>query len=183
MVTIAEQARHDDDRLIGRAFELADQIHSHQMYGAAPYRKHIDEAYALATSAGLSLSARVAAVLHDTIEDTEEDPAALAVEIAREFGEEVFGYVWACTGEGANRAQRQASIRRKLAGNPSAIAVKLCDRILNIESCLSSNDIRRLKMYMSEVAAYDVVFSLAIEPLRERYQKAVEAGRAHLSAG
>lgn len=83
-----------------------------------------------------------AAWLHDVLEDTD----ATGLEIEREFGELVFGYVVHLTdtyispGYG-NRAQRKAMERTRLSNVPAEVkTIKLADLIHNSESIMKYDE-------------------------------------------
>jgi hypothetical protein len=64
----------------------------------------------------------------------------------------VEGLVWAVTGKGQNRAERNASMYEKVRVLPAAATLKLGDRIANVESSLSVAG--KLEMYRSEHAGF-----------------------------
>ncbi|BAW07940.1 hypothetical protein NSK11_contig00135-0011 [Nocardia seriolae] len=72
----------------------------------------------------------VAAWLHDVLEDT----AVTKDELEAEFGAKVTDLVWAVTGIGASRKERNADIYRKIALHPPAVVLELADRIANVEA-------------------------------------------------
>lgn len=91
----------------------------------------------------------LAAWLHDTVEDT----AVTVEQLEQEFGARVAALVWAVTGIGANRKERNAAAYAKMAALPDAVTVKLADRIANSEAS-ARNSPRLLAMYREELAGF-----------------------------
>ena len=114
-----------------RARDYATLKHEGQRYGDRPYTVHLIAVHQVAIDFGADLPVRVAAWLHDVIEDTDADRA----ELEAMFGDEVAALVWAVTGEGSTRAERVASMHRKVAdAGALAAQLKLADRIANVEA-------------------------------------------------
>lgn len=89
-----------------------------------------------------------AAYLHDSIEDT----AATYEEIVLLFGEEIADIVSRVTDKpGKNRLERHLNTYYILRRNPSAIKVKLADRISNMSRSLG---LEYEKMYAKEYIAF-----------------------------
>ncbi len=125
-----------------RARAFAVDAHGDQKYGDESYVAHLDEvAWILA---GIGSDKIAEAYLHDVVEDTK----VVKDELAREFGESTAAIVDACTGEGKNRRERNASILAKLLRLPEAIPVKLADRLANMRRSLT--DRAKGKMYAGE---------------------------------
>lgn len=121
---------------------LALVAHADQKYGDLPYYVHLDEVAAILRGIGSDLVPE--AYLHDVLEDTEVERDDLAAQ----FGEQTAAIVYACTGEGRNRRERNASIEAKLLQLPSAIPVKLADRLANMTRSVSNQE--KGKMYADE---------------------------------
>lgn len=121
--------------------ELATQHHAGQMYGNQPYPVHLQTVEQILVDFGYdSVEWRIAAWFHDALEDTKLKPQ----ELLDLYGWHVFRLVWAVTGEGRNRAERQQSIRDKVRCYPLAAILKVADRIANCESG------GKLQMYRDE---------------------------------
>lgn len=142
-----------------RAFLFAARAHVDQRYGAAPYTDHLVDVARTIVEFGFSpydpstvKRARhqrlcIAALLHDTIEDTNVGHE----EIAAEFGQETADIVLAVTNEaGKNRKERFAKTYPKIRDNPDSIIVKLADRISNGRSCQKQKKPGLFKMYQKE---------------------------------
>jgi GTP pyrophosphokinase len=116
-----------------------------------PYVTHPLEVAGLVTDLGGSTAMVQAAILHDTVEDTDRTLA----DVTRHFGAEVAGLVDGCTKVAvvhpdADRAQRHAANLRKLfvamAADPRVVVVKLCDRLHNLRTiaALPADKARRI---------------------------------------
>ena len=121
-------------------------------YGYEPFTFHfvpmVRHAKELADKLGGDKEVIVlAAWLHDIIEDT----SITFQEVFYEFGRHVARIVFACTDEpGKNRRERHERTYPKLmAAGRDAIAVKLADRIANMEHSLQYNH-GMFKMYQKE---------------------------------
>ena len=138
--------------MFARATNYAHEKHKEQEYDGHPYSFHIKEVLFLAIRYELNFSQILAAILHDTLEDTD----ATWSDLAEQFGETVADLVDLVTDEpGRTRRERKFANIKKLGGHPEAIAVKLCDRIANIEYNMSSLNMGKLNMYLDE----DYLFS------------------------
>ena len=122
--------------------------HGAQTYGRRPYVVHLDHvARVLRTFDFPHDVLRQAAYLHDVVEDTE----TTLEEVQVVFGDEVAALVAAVTNEpGRNRKERAAATYPKIrAAGSLAVALKLCDRIANVEECLRTRD-HKFDMYRKE---------------------------------
>lgn len=130
--------------LVGKARQFAIEAHDGQTYGPYPYYFHLDQVFRLLLQAGRSGPILPAAFLHDVLEDT----SATVAQVRDLFGVEVFELVWAVTGIGANRRERNADIYRKLALLPPARDLKLADRLANLSCSDQKPGLRQ--MYLRE---------------------------------
>lgn len=139
------------EELYERARKFAAERHASQMYGDQPYIVHLEAVREVLRWAGYEdgHSLSIAAWLHDVVEDTE----TTIDEIRALFGENVADLVWAVTGVGANRTERNASMYEKCRRCPRAVYLKLADRIANVEAA-RANDPPKLKMYQKEMFAF-----------------------------
>ncbi|MFF0633718.1 HD domain-containing protein [Nocardia sp. NPDC004151] len=135
----------DDIEEAARCFARA--AHGGQTYGGAPYSVHLAAVRDVLDDFGFSGDLGVAAWLHDVLEDT----AATGAELEGAFGVGVAELVWAVTGIGGTREERNEDIYAKIAGCPSAVILKLADRIANVEASVGT---RWFAMYASEQQAF-----------------------------
>lgn len=148
----------------------AAQKHEGQRYGHHPYTVHLAAVREILRWAGFDDDhpLAVAAWLHDTIEDTD----ATRDEIASLFGAEVAELVWAVTGVGKNRKERNANAYTKLRAHPPAVVLKLADRIANVEA--SADVPEKLAMYRKEWPAFrDALQGHGMPMLWERLRTAL----------
>ncbi|WP_254510847.1 HD domain-containing protein [Anatilimnocola floriformis] len=141
-----------------RAKAFAEERHADQRYGSEPYVTHLAAVRAVLSSFAITGPVCVAAWLHDVLEDT---PTSRE-ELETEFGPEVTALVWAVTGVGKNRKERNASAYEKIRALPAAATLKLADRIANVEASRSAPD--KLKMYRSEAANFEAALGALGEP-------------------
>lgn len=122
------------------------QAHGNQTYDEIfPYKKHLDDVVDVLKRFGFTGKYIVAGYLHDIIEDT----ALSYNKVKRVFGLEVAEMVYCVTDElGRNREEKKAKTLPKTASNPSAIILKLADRIANIEHG------GKIDMYKKEYAQF-----------------------------
>lgn len=149
---------------------FAQHHHAAQHYGDQPYITHLEQVRAVLADFGYDGPLGVAAWLHDTIEDT----GVTREEIAVRFGDEVAALVWAVTGEGATRHERNQSAYAKIRAYPPAAILKLADRIANVEASRTRPD--KLQMYQREHAAFaEALHGLGDERMWRRLSGAFEA--------
>ncbi len=119
-----------------RALMVAEKAHSNQTYDIYPYMYHIRQVMKIAEELGYDESIIVAAILHDTLEDTELSYN----DIKKAFGEEVAEIVYCVTDElGRDRNERKEKTYPKIQSNWKATVVKICDRIANVKQSMDYN--------------------------------------------
>jgi len=126
------------------ARRFAEAAHKDQRYGDAPYVTHLVAVRRVLADFDHAGALAIAAWLHDTVEDT----GVTREEIETRFGAEVAGLVWAVTGVGANRKERNADAYAKIQAHPPAAILKLADRIANVEASRAVP--KKLEMYRAE---------------------------------
>jgi len=134
------------------AFAIA--AHGDQLYDGEPYRVHLAAVVRVLNDFGYVGAYEAAGWLHDVVEDTDVGLA----EIVDRFGPDVARMVDAVTGLGATRAERNARIYVGIAQEPEAAAVKLADRIANVEAAAAGST--HAARYLREADA----FAAAIRP-------------------
>jgi (p)ppGpp synthase/HD superfamily hydrolase len=151
---------------IYEARDFAIKAHGDQKYGGDPYGVHLFHVAGIIQDFGFPNAYRKAAFLHDVLEDT----AATSDQILDLFGEEVLSLVYACTGEGETRADRNASIYRKIVEYPTAAPVKLADRIANVEA--ATPGCPHWQRYKTEMDAFRAVIRPHVpEEMWERLER------------
>lgn len=105
--------------------DFAVRAHGDQRYGAEPYAVHLREVMAGCTRLGFHADLfQMAAALHDVLEDTDVDAAALA----RRFGPQVAKVV-----AELSHARGVETVDYLAAMSDAAFKVKLADRLANVE--------------------------------------------------
>lgn len=114
--------------LVQFAREYAIEHHQQQMYGDKPYVFHLDQVYDITVRFELGLEYQIAAYLHDIIEDTN----ITKNEVENKFGVHISEMVFAVSGFGANRKERQQDIKIKMVAYQPSINLKMADRLANM---------------------------------------------------
>lgn len=125
------------------ARRFAIRAHKDQKYSTEfPYAFHLQQVENILMTFGIyDEDMRIAAWLHDTLEDTE----VTYEEIETYFGSNVTALVSAVTEpKGGNRAWRHQQTYPRIASIPQAITLKLADRLANVEAS------GKLEMYRKE---------------------------------
>lgn len=130
-----------DTLLIARSWKFACDRHSHQRRkGEAqePYVNHLAEVAELVATAteGKDVNLIVAAVLHDTVEDTDTLPS----EIAAEFNDDVAGLVAEATDDKSLEKSERKRLQVVNAAKKTdrAKLLKLADKTSNLRSIANS---------------------------------------------
>lgn len=138
------------------AFAIA--AHGDQRYDGEPYRVHLAAVVRVLNDFGYVGAYEAAGWLHDVVEDT----GVSLVEIADRFGPDVARMVDAVTGLGATRAERNARIYAGIAQTPEAAAVKVADRIANVEAARDGSE--HGARYLREAEAFAAVVRPYVPP-------------------
>ena len=168
------------------AKEFAAKAHAGQTYGdGQPYTVHLEAVVQVAKSQCIadqfSLAGEIiiAAWLHDVVEDT----AVTIEEVRAKFGYVVAQLVHAVTNEpGKNRIEKaERTLPKILVSGPQAVALKLCDRIANVEACINGQGNPKLfRMYFNEYTRFQELLDrqsdVANAALWDRLDRAVLDG-------
>lgn len=151
------------------ARSFAIDRHADQRYGSAPYEVHLAAVRAVLGDIGITGPLLSAAWLHDVLEDT----ATTKDEVASRFGAIVAELVWAVTGVGSDRKQRNLAVYEKLRALPDAVTLKLADRIANVEASVRSSP-EMLAKYRSEWPGFhEALTGLGHPALWDRLRRAL----------
>src|SRR6516225_7692133 len=151
--------RHADEDLLNRAYVFAMKAHGSQKRASGdPYFSHPLEVAAILTELKVDDATIVAAMLHDTIEDT----AVTREEIDKAFGEEIGGLVDGLTKLGkldfVTRHAQQAENFRKLllaiADDARVLLVKLADRLHNMRTLQFMPEAKRPRIAQDTLDIY-----------------------------
>lgn len=130
---------NDTENLIGKAFDIADKMHAGQLrQSGEEYITHPMNVAIILTELHADLPSLVAAILHDTLEDTSLTPEA----VKEKFGLEVLQLVQGVTK--LNKLQFKSSKEQQLentrkmllamANDIRVVLIKLADRLHNMRS-------------------------------------------------
>ena len=138
---------------------------------AEPYVNHLLEVANLVAEAGLDVDSIAAALLHDTVEDTDTS----AAELEAEFGTIVARLVLELTDDKSlpKAERKRLQVERAPHKSASAQAIKTADKISNLRSILASPpadwDQERKRQYFEFANAVVAGLSLAPESLRTEF--------------
>lgn len=174
----------DSVGIILKALRFSAEKHSDQRRRdskSSPYINHpIQVAETLWNVGGVRDDALlVAAILHDTIEDTDATPE----EIKREFGEEVLGLVLEVTDDKSlpKQVRKQLQIENAAKKSPKAKLLKLADKLCNVYDLIHSPpaswSLKRRQEYLlwSEKVVHGVRGSN--RELETRYDEVLKEGK------
>ena len=137
------------NKQIKEARDYAVIQHARQTYGIHNYEFHLDEVYQLVCEAGLNDNFKIAAYLHDILEDTQTTKE----ELRDKFNSEVAEMVYAVSGFGENRKSRTENIMQKLLDKTEYVDLKLADRIANMRNSQLNNP-KLYNMYLKELPLF-----------------------------
>ena len=158
--------------MIDSAIAFAALAHAGQVrkYTGEPYVVHPIEVMTLVHLHGGTEEMKVAAVLHDVLEDTAVSPR----EIERRFGSLVLSYAQGLTDplvEG-NRAKRKAAALEWLATQCAEVQTIKCADLISNTRTITQHDPKFAELYLVEKAALLEVLTLADPELRNKaYQQ------------
>lgn len=145
--------------MVRKAYEFSARAHEGQMRRSGePYVKHPVAVAGVLTSLKTDVTAVVAALLHDTLEDT----VATADELQREFGKEVVHLVDGVTKIGKitfkSSEEKQAENFRKMvlsmADDIRVVIIKLADRLHNMRTLEHLNEKKRQEIAQETLEIY-----------------------------
>lgn len=145
--------------IVRKAYEFSAKAHEGQMRRSGePYVKHPVAVAGVLTSLKTDVSAVVAGLLHDTLEDT----VATADELEREFGKEVVHLVDGVTKIGKitfkSSEEKQAENFRKMvlsmADDIRVVIIKLADRLHNMRTLEHLNEAKRQEIAQETLEIY-----------------------------
>lgn len=125
------------------AREFALRVHGDQRYssGTLPYYYHLKQTdkvvdrFLMEFPAGRTLTLKMAALLHDVLEDT---PATME-DLTREFGPEVADIVRKVTKvDEVNTKEYEAAYYAQVAENPLAVVIKIADKCANTKQTVKA---------------------------------------------
>ena len=133
------------------ARQYAIVAHGDQRYGEHPYVYHLDAVFKIAKEYKLNDTIKIAAYLHDVLEDT----AVNYEDLERTFDTQIARLVEAVTNEGT----KEDTYKKIKAHSTDAVVLKLCDRIANLEACEPGRDDRLINKYVNDWPSFRILQS------------------------
>lgn len=142
----------EDEVRVKNAEMLARHWHREQTYDLFPYAKHLQDVVATLKAFCITTpDLECAGWCHDALEDR----GISYSDIKSVLGQNVAEIVYAVTDElGRNRKEKKAKTYPKIIANPSALLVKLADRIANVEHGLRFGG-GKVQMYAKEQSDFE----------------------------
>ncbi|MBK6937884.1 MAG: bifunctional (p)ppGpp synthetase/guanosine-3',5'-bis(diphosphate) 3'-pyrophosphohydrolase [Chitinophagaceae bacterium] len=156
---VKSKLKPGDKNLIRTAFEMAAEAHkTMRRKSGEPYILHpIAVAKISVEEIGLGVRSTIAALLHDTVEDTDITPD----DVKREFGSEITKIVDGLTKisnvmdvNASQQAENFKKILLTLTDDPRVILIKLADRLHNMRTLDSMKREKQLKVSSETVYIY-----------------------------
>jgi GTP pyrophosphokinase len=146
--------------LVRAAYELAEKQHRGQVRASGePYFNHVVETALLVCQLKLDVPSVIAALLHDTLEDSDLTREVVTTKFGPEVADIVEGVTKLTRIEFESREEKQAENFRKMllamARDIRVILVKLCDRLHNMRTLgfQAENKQRRIAQETEEIYA------------------------------
>lgn len=148
----------EDEQLVERAYATAEKAHDgHKRYSGEPYMTHVAAVGLRLAEMGMGARTVAAALLHDTIEDTELKPE----DIERDFGAEILFLVEGVTKLSSVRYygtdRHNESLRKLFVATSQDIRVliiKLVDRLHNMMTLEHVPEEKRLRIARETLEIY-----------------------------
>lgn len=161
---------------IKKAYQIANEAHAGQKrLSGEPYIMHPLSVAIILASLGMDEASIIAAILHDTVEDTKMTNA----EVKREFGETIAELVEGVTKIGkvplqTKEEQQAENIRKMLIAmsrDIRVIIIKLADRLHNMRTLMFKPEQRRREIALETIEIYaPIAHRLGIRPIKEELE-------------
>ncbi len=173
---IGSECTDDEICHVKRAYQIAADAHEGQKrLSGEPYIMHPLSVALILASLGMDEASIVAAILHDTVEDT----SLTNEEVRKEFGETIAELVDGVTKIGkiplATKEEQQAENIRKMliamSRDIRVIIIKLADRIHNMRTLMFKPEHRRREIARETIEIYaPIAHRLGIRPVKEELE-------------
>ncbi len=161
---------------IRKAYKIADEAHKGQKrLSGEPYIMHPLNVALILASLGMDEASIVAAILHDTVEDT----SLTHEEVEKEFGTTIAELVEGVTKIGkvplqTKEEQQAENIRKMLIAmsrDIRVIIIKLADRLHNMRTLMFKQEQRRREIALETIEIYaPIAHRLGIRPIKEELE-------------
>lgn len=159
-----------------RAYEIASEAHAGQKrLSGEPYIMHPLNVALILASLGMDEASVIAAILHDTVEDTK----ITHEEVEKEFGQTIAELVEGVTKIGrvplqTKEEQQAENIRKMLIAmsrDIRVIIIKLADRLHNMRTLMFKPEQRRREIALETIEIYaPIAHRLGIRPIKEELE-------------
>lgn len=173
---IGSECTDDEICHVKKAYQIAADAHEGQKrLSGEPYIMHPLSVALILASLGMDEASIVAAILHDTVEDT----SLTNEEVKKEFGETIAELVDGVTKIGkiplATKEEQQAENIRKMliamSRDIRVIIIKLADRIHNMRTLAFKPEPRRREIARETIEIYaPIAHRLGIRPIKEELE-------------
>lgn len=161
---------------VRKAYQIANEAHEGQKrLSGEPYIMHPLSVAIILASLGMDEASIIAAILHDTVEDTKLTNA----EVKKEFGETIAELVEGVTKIGkvplqTKEEQQAENIRKMLIAmsrDIRVIIIKLADRLHNMRTLMFKPEQRRREIALETIEIYaPIAHRLGIRPIKEELE-------------
>ncbi|MBQ2848690.1 MAG: bifunctional (p)ppGpp synthetase/guanosine-3',5'-bis(diphosphate) 3'-pyrophosphohydrolase [Clostridia bacterium] len=161
---------------VKKAYQIANEAHEGQKrLSGEPYIMHPLSVAIILASLGMDEASIIAAILHDTVEDTKLTNA----EVKKEFGETIAELVDGVTKIGkvplqTKEEQQAENIRKMLIAmsrDIRVIIIKLADRLHNMRTLMFKPEQRRREIALETIEIYaPIAHRLGIRPIKEELE-------------
>lgn len=160
-------------------WEYVSDVHRNQSYGShtnAYVERHLKTVWHILCNAQMDTETdEIIAASHDVIEDAGDRDEVISF-LRAYLTDFEFNVVWAMTGVGSNRKERNANAKSKIMAFPAAANYKVADRVANLNA--SKFDEKKLAMYQKEAEDFRSILDLATSfALVEQYHQLINGVR------
>ncbi len=174
--TVSKTYSSEEIELVKKAYEIANAAHEGQLrLSGEPYITHPLNVAMILVKLGMDEASVVAAILHDTVEDT----TLTYEQVKEQFGETVAELVDGVTKIGkvplqTKEEQQSENIRKMLLAmsrDIRVIIIKLADRLHNMRTLMFKNEQRRREIALETIEIYaPIAHRLGIRPIKEELE-------------
>ena len=174
--TVSKTYSSEEIEFVKKAYEIANAAHEGQLrLSGEPYITHPLNVAMILVKLGMDEASVVAAILHDTVEDT----TLTYEQVKEQFGETVAELVDGVTKIGkvplqTKEEQQSENIRKMLLAmsrDIRVIIIKLADRLHNMRTLMFKNEQRRREIALETIEIYaPIAHRLGIRPIKEELE-------------
>ncbi len=173
---VSKSFSEDEIEQVKQAYRIANEAHAGQKrLSGEPYIMHPLNVALILSKLGMDDASVIAAILHDTVEDTK----LTIEEVKRQFGETIAELVDGVTKIGkvplqTKEEQQAENIRKMLIAmsrDIRVIIIKLADRLHNMRTLMFKQEQRRREIALETIEIYaPIAHRLGIRPIKEELE-------------